>query len=151
MGPITSFQPKEKVVLERLRVARKNESGFTLIELLIVIVILGILAGIVVFAVGAFNDRGELAACKADKKNVEVAVEAYRAKLSAYPASAAAMPAASDARMLLLTDPNADGNLTDGYLREVPGKSKYTIQITDNNGTVAAVGPNDAGAAPAGC
>ena len=49
--------PKEIPVLQRLRAARKNESGFTLIELLIVIVILGVLAGIVVFAVGAFNDR----------------------------------------------------------------------------------------------
>ena len=35
-------------------------SGFTLTELLIVIVILGVLTGIVVFAVGAFTDRGEV-------------------------------------------------------------------------------------------
>lgn len=59
---------------------RENDSGFTLTELLIVIIILGILTGIVVFAVGAFSDRGELAACKSDKKAVEVAAEAYRAK-----------------------------------------------------------------------
>ena len=64
----------------RIREARQNESGFTLIELLIVVVILGVLAGIVVFAVGAFNKEGEDSACKADVKNVEIAQEAYFAK-----------------------------------------------------------------------
>ena len=46
-------------MLEQLRKAREEESGFTLIELLIVIVILGVLAGIVVFAVSAFTDGGQ--------------------------------------------------------------------------------------------
>jgi general secretion pathway protein G len=73
--------------LERVREARKNESGFTLIELLIVIVILGVLAGIVVFAVGAFNNDGKAAACKADVKNVEIAQEAHLAKSGAYAGS----------------------------------------------------------------
>ena len=38
--------------------AREEESGFTLIELLIVIVILGILAGVVIFSVGGITDTG---------------------------------------------------------------------------------------------
>ena len=38
---------------------KKNDEGFTLIELLIVIVILGILATVVVFAVGGITDRGQ--------------------------------------------------------------------------------------------
>src|SRR3954447_3740285 len=67
-------------VLDRIREARRNESGFTLIELLIVIVILGVLAGIVVFAVSAFNNDGKASACKADAKNVEIASEAFFAK-----------------------------------------------------------------------
>ena len=60
--------------------ARDEESGFTLIELLIVIVILGILAGVVIFSVGGVTDTGEQAACKTDLKTVSVAVEAYHAK-----------------------------------------------------------------------
>jgi type II secretion system protein G len=111
-------------VLERLRVARKNECGFTLIELLIVIVILGILAGIVVIAVGAFTDRGETAACKADVKAVEVAVEAYRAKTSGYPANL--------------------GVLQPNYLREVPNQTDgavgTTYFLTYTAGTGAVVG-----------
>ena len=66
------------------RDARRDENGFTLIELLIVIVILGVLAAIVVFAVGGITDRGDSAACKADVKSVEVAQEAYYAKNKAY-------------------------------------------------------------------
>src|SRR4051812_12540500 len=63
---------------ERFRAASKSsdDSGFTLIELLIVIIILGVLAGIVVFAVGGITDRGAKSACKADIKNVEIASEA---------------------------------------------------------------------------
>jgi prepilin-type N-terminal cleavage/methylation domain-containing protein len=98
----------EEYVLQRLRALRKNESGFTLTELLIVIVILGILTGVVIIAVGAFQDRGESAACRADKKTVETAVEAYRAKNSGYPAS--------------LT------TLVPDYLRSVPNSDKYQIQ-----------------------
>jgi prepilin-type N-terminal cleavage/methylation domain-containing protein len=62
-----------------LRTARE-EGGFTLIELLIVIVILGVLSGVVVFSVGAFNNEGKASACAADAKALEIAREAYRAK-----------------------------------------------------------------------
>ena len=68
----------------RLEKARSDESGFTLIELLIVIIVLGILAGIVVFGVSTFKSDSELAACKATKKTVEVASDAHFAKNSSY-------------------------------------------------------------------
>ena len=73
------------------REARRNENGFTLIELLIVIVILGVLAGIVVFAVGGIRDDATASACKADGKTVAVAAEAYNAKNGAYPGGVAAL------------------------------------------------------------
>jgi prepilin-type N-terminal cleavage/methylation domain-containing protein len=71
----------------RIRAIKKDQSGFTLIELLIVIVILGILAAVVVFAVGAFNKNGQQAACQSDFKSVETADEAYFAKNQAYATS----------------------------------------------------------------
>ena len=75
------------------REARRNEAGFTLIELLIVIVVLGILAGIVVFGVGTFRSDANIAAKKADCKSVEVASEAFNAKEGVYPAGTAALVA----------------------------------------------------------
>lgn len=70
---------------------KNHDEGFTLIELLIVIVILGILATVVVFAVGGITDKGEESACAADRKTLEVAVEAYYAKTGAYPANQAVL------------------------------------------------------------
>ena len=93
---------------QRLLAARRNESGFTLIELLIVIVILGVLAGTVVFSVKFIQSRGENAACKTDRRNVEVAVEAYYAQEGAYPA-------------------DQDALVTAGVLKEKPNSNKYTI------------------------
>ncbi|HYN34541.1 MAG TPA: prepilin-type N-terminal cleavage/methylation domain-containing protein, partial [Ilumatobacteraceae bacterium] len=58
----------------------KQDKGFTLVELLIVIVILGILATVTVFAVRGITDQGQDSACDADQKTLEVAVEAYYAK-----------------------------------------------------------------------
>lgn len=58
----------------------RNERGFTLIELLVVIVILGILAAVVVFAVGGLNDKGEDSACKIDTRTIRTAQEAYFAQ-----------------------------------------------------------------------
>src|SRR5262245_19866431 len=68
------------------RVSRKQEVefGFTLVELLVVIVILGILAAIVVFAVGGITDKGQNAACDADKKAVEIAEESYYSRNTTY-------------------------------------------------------------------
>ena len=42
-----------------------------------VVIILGILAGVVVFAVGSISDRGAQSACKADTAALAAAEEAY--------------------------------------------------------------------------
>ena len=55
------------------------EQGFTLVELLIVIVIMGILAGIVVFAVGNLTDSATNTSCGTEADTVRTAAAAYKA------------------------------------------------------------------------
>ena len=71
------------------------QKGFTLVELLVVIVILGILAAVVVFAVSGSTDTAKTNACAAEKNAVETAVEAYQASTGSYPTDASSLTAAS--------------------------------------------------------
>jgi prepilin-type N-terminal cleavage/methylation domain-containing protein len=69
-----------KAIASSMRKKRAGESGFTLIELLVVIVILGVLAAVVVFAVQGTGDKGKAASYAIDERTIRTAEEAYRAK-----------------------------------------------------------------------
>lgn len=139
--------------LERLRARREQrggEGGFTLIELLIVIVILGILAAIVVFAVQNLTGQASTAGCQSDYKTVETAAEAYKAQMETYPASISTMTSTA-------TQPGTT-NTVGPWLKDVPNSAHYTMTInssamatgayvTNNQGTsttqIAATAPTD--------
>ena len=124
-----------QATLERLRERRDergDEGGFTLIELLIVIVILGILAAIVVFAVQNLTGSSAKAACSADMKSVETAAEAFKAQTGAYPGGTYF----SGATVTAVADPT--GYTSPAGLNGVD----YLLQTTDTVGTPgASVGP----------
>lgn len=63
---------------------RRGQSGFTLIELLVVVVILGVLAAVVVFAVRGTGDKGKAAAYSIDARTLRTAEEAYCAQNGSY-------------------------------------------------------------------
>jgi prepilin-type N-terminal cleavage/methylation domain-containing protein len=95
---------------------KRNEGGFTLIELLVVIVILGILAAVVVFAVGGIDEKGQEAACKSDKKTLQTAEEAHFAKNDVYANEAALVPDYLAEQSTLYNAVSADGT---GYVISV--------------------------------
>lgn len=78
-----------KAMFARIRASKEKEGGFTLIELLIVVVILGILAAVVIFASGGFKDKGAAESCKINVSTVATAAEAFHADspTGAYPAT----------------------------------------------------------------
>jgi general secretion pathway protein G len=137
--------------VERLR---RDERGFTLIELLIVIVILGILAGIVLFAVGGVTDRGNVAACKNDFKTIQTAVEAYRAQKKDYPPDLVpTLTNPAGGTQFLVWDPaftgtnSATDKGTGGNVWN-PG-NEYTITYYPSTGAVVATGACSIGTPPA--
>jgi prepilin-type N-terminal cleavage/methylation domain-containing protein len=106
-------------MMRSIKKKRSGQSGFTLVELLVVIVILGVLAAIVVFAVGGITDRGTRSACQSDLKTVEVAEEAYFAQNDSY------------------TD--IPGLVTAKLLKTAPGTDNdYTISVNSGTGDVTA-------------
>ena len=56
---------------------RRTKHAFTLVEILIVVVILGILAAIVVLAIGGLKDSANTANCDAGVKTLSSAEDAY--------------------------------------------------------------------------
>lgn len=121
-------------IQERRAATRGEEWGFTLIELLIVIVVLGILSAVVVFAIGGVTGTSAQAACNSDAKNVETAVEAYRAQTGSYPAVAIAGGVSATS-----TPTNAgESQLVPTYLRTWPtaNLTHYMITVVATTGEV---------------
>jgi prepilin-type N-terminal cleavage/methylation domain-containing protein len=97
----------------------KQDKGFTLVELLIVIVILGILATVTVFAVRGITDRGQENACNVEARTIETAAESF------YAENPGQIPTMADLNAGYLTeDPSArwtlDGGTATTGARAVP-------------------------------
>ena len=93
----------------------KQDKGFTLVELLIVIVILGILATVTVFAVRGITTRAQTNACDVEQRALETAVEAFYVDSGTQ------------------TFPAALANLTPNFVKEAPDATVWTYDNSDGS------------------
>ncbi len=119
--------------------AEEGFDGFTLIELLIVIVVLGILAATVIFALGGVTSSSAQASCNSDAKSVEVALEAYKAfpgNSNDYPGASAIANGASPVTGTQ-TNSALTGSSNGGpFLRTYPPGNDHYYIANDANGKV---------------
>ncbi len=104
--------------------AKRNEEGFTLIELLIVIIVLGILAAIVVFAVSGTKKDAVASTCKTDVKSIELSAESVVAK----------KPGATGLTSVDEIDLTTPGS--GGLLKAMPASTNYKLSWDKATGKV---------------
>jgi|TARA_R110002110_G_scaffold161212_8_gene359939 prepilin-type N-terminal cleavage/methylation domain-containing protein len=122
-----------------------QDKGFTLVELLIVIVILGILATVTVFAVRGITDKGQENACSVEQRTLDTAIEAFYAQNQEDPAQVVTNVAANG-------DSNDLLGLSPEYLKDAPDEDKFVFTAAGSGSDqVGEVGDsNYAAAVPAG-
>lgn len=103
----------------------ERDCGFTMIELLLVIVVLGVLAATVIFALGNVTGSAAQASCNSDAKSLEVAVQAFHDS-STNTADPNGWPTAN----AQLTDP-ASSNFGGPYVSNWPNNNHYSIYLGD--------------------
>ncbi|CBL47054.1 General secretion pathway protein G [gamma proteobacterium HdN1] len=94
--------------------SRARVSGFTLIEVMVVVVILGILAGLVVVSVAGNTDKARATAARSDLAAISQALDLYKLDNFNYPTTDQGLEA-------LVHAPDGARNFPQGgYLKKLP-------------------------------
>lgn len=117
----------------------QRDGGFTLIELLIVVIILGILAAIVVMAIGNSTADTMTAACQTDYREVQTALEAYKVENGSYPEAGVTPGVGSGVSNAIIALVRSVPTPTGAWLRDPPYYSGHfqIVVPADGSGTVA--------------
>jgi prepilin-type N-terminal cleavage/methylation domain-containing protein len=123
----------------------KKNKGFTLIELLVVIAIIGILAGIVLVALGGAREKARDAQRQSDIRQIGLAMEMYYDEGQAYLDSAAIPGAIGDYLNPMPTDPINDGSYIYGWADNTGDSQSYCVYALLESGSYFAASQKGAG------
>ena len=103
----------------------RNRNGFTIVEMLIVVLIIGILAGIALPKFASTRDKATLASIRSDVRNAETAEEAYFAD-NGYYATLAQLQTATNFSL-------SPGNTMTVNPSSALGPAGYTAKATNSS------------------
>jgi general secretion pathway protein G len=106
---------------------RRNERGFTLIELMVVIVILGILAGLIVPRIMGRPDEARQAKARIQIESIETALKLYKLDNGSYPTTEQGLQALVEAPEVgeLARSWREGGYLEKGKIPKDPWNNEY--------------------------
>ena len=118
---------------------KNRQSGFTIVGLLIVIVVIGILAGLVVTTFNGIQQKGRDTERQTDIKALHSQLEAYYAKTGTYPLLSQFNDSAFRAANMQGLDSDAlqDPRGTTPVLVAAPVANSYSFQVYEVDGTTA--------------
>ncbi len=116
---------------------KKQITGFTVIELIVVIVVIGILAGISIVSYGAWRHSATAASVKSDLNNVISAMESARTFNNSYPSTLPSSVVASNGNVL--TESATDGTFycVDGTNSNDSSVAYYVASETKSQGPLS--------------
>lgn len=116
---------------------KNKQSGFTIVELLIVIVVIGILAGLVVTTFNGIQQKGRDTERQTDIKAIHGQLEAYYAQNGLYPLLADVNNQTWRGTNMKGLDPESlkDPKGTAQTLVAAPAQGSYSYAVTEADGT----------------
>ena len=126
--------------MKKIKNLLSTTAGFTLIELMIVIVVLGILAGIAIPRITGIREDARVNSVKSELKNVQTALEMYAVDNNQYPSQSTAGDIDSIKSDLDISDNGLTGPNGNPYYYQTKNSDKqyavwyvYTNEDGDNS------------------
>jgi general secretion pathway protein G len=122
--------------MKKVRQKKNTQAGFTLIELMVVIVILGLLAGVIIPRFMGETDKAKVATTKMQIASLESALKMYKLDNGSYPSTEQGLQALVEAPTAgnLPTNWRKGGYLEKGKVPKDPWKNDYIYICPGSHG-----------------